>query len=176
MIKIVNLNVAIEGKVILSGFNLEIPAGEIHAIMGPNGAGKSTLAKVLAGDPTYEVLSGEIWMEECNILDLEPEERAHRGVFVGFQYPIEIPGISNFHFLHSARHSVRSANGKDLLTEEETQNVIEAKCHLLDYIRPHKVHVMINGQIVKTGGHELAVALEKKGYDWLGEPLPGEGS
>jgi len=251
LIKIVNLNVAIEGKVILSGFNLEIPEGEIHAIMGPNGAGKSTLAKVLAGDPSYEILSGEIWMGEINLLDLEPEERAHRGVFVGFQYPIEIPGISNFQFLHSACNSVRKANSQDLLTEEEFKNVFEEKCallemnkdfskrnlnegfsggekkwneilqmavlepkfavldetdsgldidamrvvacgvkrlltperslllithyqRLLDYIRPHKVHVMINGKIVKTGGHELALSLEEKGYDWLSEPLSGE--
>lgn len=239
-----DLYVAIEGKVILNGVTLEIESGQIHVIMGPNGAGKSTLAKVLAGDPTYEVLSGKVLFEGQNILELDPEERSTLGLFMGFQYPVEIPGISNFQFLHAISTSHRKAKQLPPLTEEEFQKVlnekmallemrpefvqrnlnegfsggekkrneilqmaiIEAKMaildetdsgldidamrivacgvkrlftptrglllithyqRLLDYIRPHFVHVMMEGKIVATGGFDLAQKLEQKGYDWL---------
>ena len=248
MLKIKNLHVAIDGEIILRGIDLEIQSGEIHAIMGPNGAGKSTLAKVLAGDPAYEILSGEVLLNGVNILELDPEERAHLGLFIGFQYPIEIPGISNFQFLHSAYNAKRKAQDLSLLSEEEFQKVLEEKLELvemkkefatrnlnegfsggekkrneilqmavleplmavldetdsgldidamrvvacgvkrlfnpekglllithykrlLDYIRPHVIHVMVNGQIVKSEGPELAAVLEEKGYDWLEEAM-----
>lgn len=244
MIEIKDLHAAIEGKVILSGLNLKIQEGEIHAIMGPNGAGKSTLAKVLAGDPAYEVLSGEVLFGGYNILNLEPEERAHLGVFLGFQYPVEIPGLNNFQFLHAAYNSRAKARDLAPLSEEEFEKILEEKLQLmemkssfkdrglnegfsggekkrneilqmallepkfavldetdsgldidamrivacgvkkiftpqnalllithyqrlLDYIRPHFVHVMVEGRIVASGGPDLALKLEKQGYDWL---------
>ncbi len=248
MLKIKNLHVAIDGLVILKGIDLEIAPGEIHAIMGPNGAGKSTLSKVLAGDPAYEVLSGEVLYEGENILELEPEERAHLGLFVSFQYPVEIPGISNFQFLHAAYNAKQKANQHPIVSEDAFQKILKEKLELLemkeefatrnlnegfsggekkrneilqmaildpafsildetdsgldidamrivacgvkrlfseekglllithyqrllDYIRPHFVHVLIDGQIIKSGGHELALELEEKGYDWLEEKL-----
>ncbi len=239
-----NLHAAIDGKVILNGVDLEIKSGQIHAIMGPNGAGKSTLARVLAGDPAYEVLSGKVLFEGQNILELDPEERSTLGFFMSFQYPVEIPGISNFQFLHAIDTSQRKAKQLPPLSEEEFRKklneimlllemrpefmdrnlnegfsggekkrneilqmaVIGAKMaildetdsgldidamrivacgvkrlfqpenglllithyqRLLDYIRPHFIHVMIDGRIVKTGGFDLAQKLEKEGYDWL---------
>lgn len=239
-----DLHVAIDGKVILNGVNLVINAGEIHAIMGPNGAGKSTLAKVLAGDPSYEVLSGKVTFEGQSILELDPEERSTLGLFMSFQYPVEIPGISNFQFLYAIDNCHRKARQLPPLSEEEFQKkldekmkflemrpefiqrnlnegfsggekkrneilqmaILEAKLaildetdsgldidamrvvgcgvkrlfrpdnalllithyqRLLDYIRPHFVHVMIEGRIVATGGFELAQKLEQNGYDWL---------
>jgi len=244
MLKIKNLHVAIENAVILKGIDLEIEKGQIHAIMGPNGAGKSTLARVLAGDPAYEILSGEVLFEEANVLELEPQERAHLGLFVGFQYPVEIPGINNLQFLLAAYNAKRKAQEKPPVSEEQFQTLLEEKLkllemnpefakrnlnegfsggekkrneilqmalldpmmaildetdsgldidamrvvscgvkrlltpekglllithyqRLLDYIRPHVVHVIMEGQIVKSGGAELAKELEEKGYDWL---------
>src|ERR1700689_4351695 len=99
MLKIKDLTATVGGSPILKGLNLEVKAGEIHAIMGPNGAGKSTLAKVLAGHPAYETTGGEVWFKGVDLLDLEPEERAHLGLFMSFQYPVEIPGVSNAQFL-----------------------------------------------------------------------------
>jgi len=244
MLKIKNLHVSVDENVILKGLDLEVKPGQIHAIMGPNGAGKSTFAKVLAGDPSYEILSGEILLNETNILELDPEERAYLGLFIGFQYPVEIPGISNAQFLLAAYNAKRKAQQKTSVSEEvfralllEKIQLLEMKeeyldrnlnegfsggekkrneilqmavldpqvaildetdsgldidamrivaCgvkrlfskdkglllithyqRLLDYIRPHIVHVMMDGQIVKTGDHELAKELEEKGYDWL---------
>jgi len=244
MIEIKDLHAAIEGKVIISGCNLKIEEGEIHVLMGPNGAGKSTLAKILAGDPDYEILSGEVLFSGQNILNLEPEERAHLGLFMGFQYPVEIPGVSNFQFLHAAYNSRAKAKDLPMLSEEEFETKLEEKMQLmemkshfkerglnegfsggekkrneilqmailepkfsildetdsgldidamrivacgvkklftpksalllithyqrlLDYIRPHFVHVMMDGRIVASGGPDLAMKLEKQGYDWL---------
>lgn len=244
MIKIINLTASIDGLPILKGVDLHIKPGEIHAIMGPNGAGKSTLAKVLAGDTSYEVTSGEAWFKGQNILTLAPEERAHLGFFMGFQYPLEIPGITNLQFLHSAYNALRKAREEPLMAEEEFAELLDEKMslmdmkeefklrdlnegfsggekkrneilqmavldpyftvldetdsgldidamrivaegvnqlmaadkalllithyqRLLDYIRPHFVHVMIDGAIVQSGGPELALELEEKGYEWL---------
>jgi Fe-S cluster assembly ATP-binding protein len=244
MLEIKELQVNVEEKPILKGLNLKIQKGEIHAIMGPNGAGKSTLAKVLAGDPSYEVRGGEMFFEGQNILGLSPEERAHLGLFMGFQYPIEIPGISNLQFLHAAYNAKLKSQGQVPLSEEVFQKILEEKMalvdiksefkdrnlnegfsggekkrneilqmavlapklaildetdsgldidamrivakgvnslmspenalilithyqRLLDYIRPDFVHVVIEGKIVHSGGPELALALEEKGYDWL---------
>ena len=112
MLEIRNLHASINGKEILKGFNLKVNAGEVHAIMGPNGSGKSTLAKVLAGDPHYEVTKGEILFQGKNILKLEPEERALSGIFMAFQYPVEIPGVNNASFLRMAYNAKRKHEGE----------------------------------------------------------------
>jgi len=244
MLEIKNLHAATEGKVILKGLNLTVNPGEIHAIMGPNGAGKSTLAKVIAGHPSYDVTDGEIVFNGQNVLEMEPEERAHLGLFMSFQYPIEVPGVSNVQFLRTAYNANRKARGQQELTPEEFEELLAAKMgameikahfsernlnegfsggekkrneilqmallepklaildetdsgldidamrivargvnklmspevglilithyqRLLDYIKPQFVHVMLEGRIVQSGGAELALELEKKGYDWL---------
>ena len=240
MIEIKELHVNVDDKPILKGLNLRVNAGEIHAIMGPNGAGKSTLAKVLAGDPSYEVVSGEIWFKGQNLLELNPEERAHLGLFMSFQYPLEIPGITNLQFLHAAYNAVHKSaiseeafldildekmalmevksefkernlnegfsggekkrneilqmailnpalaildetdSGLDidamrvvasgvnrLMREDNALILITHYQRLLDYIKPHFVHVLLDGKIVTSGGSELALTLEEKGYDWL---------
>ncbi|KAF3362184.1 putative ATP-dependent transporter ycf16 [Chlamydiales bacterium STE3] len=243
MIEIKNLHAHIDNKPILKGLTLSVKPGEIHAIMGPNGAGKSTLAKVLAGHPSYEA-SGEVLFKGQNILKLEPNERAHLGLFMGFQYPVEIPGVSNFQFLRAAINANRKARGEEQMSEEAFDVLLKEKMllmdikeefkernlnegfsggekkrneilqmallnpdfsildetdsgldidamrivakgvnqlmsqekglvlithyqRLLDYIHPHRVHVMLDGKIVESGGPELALELEKKGYDWL---------
>lgn len=125
MLEIKELTALVDGKPILKGLNLSIKPGEIHAVMGPNGAGKSTLAKVLAGHPAYEVTGGEIWFKGQNILELEPEERAHLGLFMSFQYPVEIPGVSNRQFLQLALNSKRKANGQAELTDLEFNQLID---------------------------------------------------
>jgi Fe-S cluster assembly ATP-binding protein len=237
IIQIKNLHASINGKQILKGLNLNIGKGEVHAIMGPNGAGKSTLAKILAGHPSYEVTEGEIWFKGQNLLEMEPEERAAAGLFMSFQYPIEIPGVSNRLFLHTALNAQKKMKIPDeefeaLLTEkmalmeirsefkdravnegfsggekkrneilqmalfnpdlailDETDSgldidamkvvaagvnqlrradagllVITHYQRLLDYIKPDFVHVLSDGQITRTGGPELALELEAKGY------------
>jgi Fe-S cluster assembly ATP-binding protein len=230
MIEIKELCANIEGKAILKGLNLRIERGEVHAIMGPNGAGKSTLAKILAGHPAYEVTSGEIWFKGQNLLEMGPEERARTGLFMSFQYPPEISGVTNRQFLESAM----KAQGKegdieekmkaleirpefldrninegfsggekkrneilqmslfdpDLAVLDETDSGLDIDAmrivakgvnalrsqhkalliithyqRLLDYIRPDFVHVLADGKIVRTGGSELALELEAKGYE-----------
>jgi Fe-S cluster assembly ATP-binding protein len=244
MIEIRNLSATVDGKPILKGVNLIVKAGEVHAIMGPNGAGKSTLAKILAGHPSYAVTSGEVLFKEKNLLELEPEERAHMGLFMSFQYPIEIPGVSNIQFLRTAYNTNRKARGQTELSLADFEKLLEQKMslmdikaefkerninegfsggekkrneilqmavlepdlaildetdsgldidamrvvaagvnqlmnenmglilithyqRLLDYIKPDFVHVMLDGKIVQSGGSELALELEEKGYDWL---------
>lgn len=244
MMEIRNLCATVDGKPILKGINLQVKAGEIHAIMGPNGAGKSTLAKIMAGHPSYAVTSGEVIFKGKNILEMEPEERAHSGIFMSFQYPIEIPGVSNIQFLRAAYNSNRKARGQEEMSAAEFEKLLEKKMalmdikaefkernlnegfsggekkrneilqmavlepslaildetdsgldidamrivaagvnqimndemglilithyqRLLDYIKPHVVHVMLDGKIVQSGGPELALELEEKGYDWL---------
>lgn len=238
MLEINDLFANVEGKPILKGLNLKVGKGEIHAIMGPNGAGKSTLARIMAGDPAYEVTQGVILFEGQNIVELAPEERAHLGLFMSFQYPVEIPGISNLQFLHAAykarfKSSISQEAFSKLLDEkmalvdvksefkernlnegfsggEKKRNeilqmaVLEPKLaildetdsgldidamrivakgvnslmspdnslilithyqRLLDYIRPDFVHVVLDGKIVQSGGPELALELEEKGYE-----------
>ncbi len=132
MIEIKNIHVVVEGKPILKGLSLTLRPGEIHAVMGPNGAGKSTLAKVLAGHPSYEVVQGEVWFAGQNILDLEPEERARLGLFLGFQYPVEIAGISNIDFLRSSYQAMRKARSGEVASEEEFSSKLEEKLLLMD--------------------------------------------
>ena len=248
MLEIRDLHATVDGKEILRGINLTIKKGEIHAIMGPNGSGKSTLAKILAGHPAYVVTKGEVLFEGRNLLELAPDERAREGVFLAFQYPVEVPGVSNAQFLRLAYNEKRKHLGeeeldplefKDLLTErakvvemdaglmsrsvnegfsggEKKRNeilqmaVLEPKLAVLDetdsgldidalrivsegvnklrtpenaivlvthyqrllnYIIPDKVHVLYKGRIVRSGGKELALELEEKGYDWLKEAV-----
>ncbi|MBV8855346.1 MAG: Fe-S cluster assembly ATPase SufC [Acidobacteria bacterium] len=250
MLEIRDLHATVDGKEILRGINLSIKKGEIHAIMGPNGSGKSTLAKILAGHPAYEVTQGEVLFEGRNLLELEPDERAREGVFLAFQYPVEVPGVSNAQFLRLAYNEKRKHLGeeeldplefKDLLAErakvvemdaglmsrsvnegfsggEKKRNeilqmaVLEPKLAVLDetdsgldidalrivsegvnklrtpenavvlvthyqrllnYIIPDQVHVLYKGRIVRTGGKELALELEEKGYDWIKEAAAG---
>ncbi|MFB0904941.1 MAG: Fe-S cluster assembly ATPase SufC [Nonlabens sp.] len=248
MLKIKNLTATIEGKEILNGINLEVKAGEVHAIMGPNGSGKSTLASIIAGRDEYEVTGGEITLEGENIGELDPEERAHRGIFLSFQYPVEIPGVSVTNFMKTAINETRKAQGKDDMTAKDMLKLIREKSEmleidrkflsrslnegfsggekkrneifqmamlepklaildetdsgldidalrivangvnklrtkdnativithyqrLLEYIIPDFVHVLYNGRIVKSGGKELALELEKRGYDWVKEEV-----
>jgi Fe-S cluster assembly ATP-binding protein len=132
MLEMKNLSATVDGTPILKGVNLKIKAGEIHAIMGPNGAGKSTLAKVLAGHPAYEIAEGEIWFQGQNLLDLEPEERAHLGLFMSFQYPIEIPGVSNTEFLRMACNAKRKVQGMNEFSEGEFDQLIDEKMKLME--------------------------------------------
>ena len=241
MLKINNLNAKIKNKSILKDFKLEINPGEVHAIMGPNGSGKSTLSNILSGKKGYDV-SGEILFENKNLFKLETEERAHEGIFLAFQYPLEIPGVNTNIFLKTSLNAIKKARGekeldaleflnlvkkkaKELKFEEEKLNrqlnvgfsggekkkneilqmsILQPKLsildetdsgldidalrivadgvnslrkkdnsfliithyqRLLDYIKPDFVHVLMNGKIIKSGGPELAIELEKKGYE-----------
>ena len=135
MLSIKNLHASIGDKEILKGINLEVKAGEIHAIMGPNGAGKSTLASIIAGNDTYEVTDGEIFLDGEDLSDLAPEERAHKGVFLSFQYPVEIPGVSVTNFMRTAINETRKANGQEEMPAKEMLKVIREKSELLEIDR-----------------------------------------
>jgi Fe-S cluster assembly ATP-binding protein len=248
MLSIKDLHANIDDKEILKGINLEIKAGEVHAIMGPNGSGKSTLSAVLAGREEYEVTKGEVSFSGNDILEMNPEDRAREGLFLAFQYPIEIPGVSNINFLKTAINETRAHKGEEPITAKEFLGKVKEKSalveldaklasrsvnegfsggekkrneifqmamlepklaildetdsgldidalrivangvntlkskdnativithyqRLLDYIIPDFVHVLYNGRIVKTGGKELALELEEKGYDWIKEEV-----
>ena len=132
MIKIENLHVEADGKEILKGLNLEVKAGEVHAIMGPNGSGKSTLASVIAGKPGYEVTKGSVTFKGKDISDLEPDERACAGIFLGFQYPVEIPGVNSMYFLRTALNAQRVARGEEELDGIDFMEMLEEKMQLLD--------------------------------------------
>jgi len=195
MITINNLHASIDGKEILKGLNLEVKAGEVHAIMGPNGAGKSTLASVLAGREEYEITDGSVDFDGKDLLELSTEDRAREGLFLAFQYPVEIPGVSNVNFLRTALNdeifqmamlepklaildetdsgldidALRIvANGVNTLKSKDNATIVITHYQrLLDYIVPDFVHVLYNGRIVKSGTKELALELEEKGYDWI---------
>ena len=132
VLKIENLHVQVEGKPILRGVNLEVAAGEVHAIMGPNGSGKSTLAQVLAGRESFEVTRGRVFYQGRDLLDMEPEERACEGVFMAFQYPVEIPGVSNVYFLKAAVNAIRKHRGQDELDAMEFMKVVREKIKLVN--------------------------------------------
>lgn len=135
MLSIKNLHATIGDKEILKGINLEVKAGEVHAIMGPNGAGKSTLASIIAGNENYEVTDGEIFLDGEDLADLAPEERAHKGVFLSFQYPVEIPGVSVTNFMRSAINETRKAKGQDEMPANEMLKLIREKSELLEIDR-----------------------------------------
>ncbi|WP_394004386.1 Fe-S cluster assembly ATPase SufC [Luteimonas sp. WGS1318] len=251
MLNIDNLHASINERDILKGLSLQVKPGEVHAIMGPNGAGKSTLGNILAGRDGYEVTAGGVQFEGQDLLALEPEERAAAGVFLAFQYPVEIPGVNNTYFLRSALNAQRKARGEEELDSmqflkrvreklavlhlddrllhrgvnegfsggEKKRNeifqlaVLEPKLaildetdsgldidalknvadgvnalrspdrafivithyqRLLDYIRPDVVHVLADGRIVQSGGPELALQLEEKGYAWVKDRVAPE--
>ncbi|MDQ6770447.1 MAG: Fe-S cluster assembly ATPase SufC [Gemmatimonadota bacterium] len=253
MLEINDLRAGIGDREILRGITLRVNAGEVHAVMGPNGSGKSTLAQVLAGNPSYEVTQGTISYNGQNLLEMAPEVRAQNGIFLAFQYPVEIPGVSIAYFLRSAYNEIRKANGMEEVDPLEFLDLVEEKLKLVDmdesmlsrsvnqgfsggekkrneifqmavlgprlaildetdsgldidalrivaqgvntlrspenativvthyqrllnYIVPDFVHVLSNGRIVKSGGKELALELEEKGYDWLQNVDAGAGA
>jgi len=244
MLKIKNLNAGVDDKNILNNINLNINSGEFHVIMGTNGTGKSTLGNVLAGKDNYNVHSGDIIYKNKSIIDLSPDERAHEGIFMSFQYPVSIPGVNTMHFLRTAVNSIRKSKNQDeiepgdfiklfkekleliglksefskrsvndgfsggekkrfeiiqmlllnpdLIILDETDSGLDIDAirivsnginafrdknksfilithynRILNYLKPDFVHVMLNGTIVKSGGRELAVELEEKGYEWI---------
>jgi len=244
MLRIKDLHATVDGKEILKGLNLEINAGEVHAIMGPNGSGKSTLANVLAGREGYEVTAGTVTYENQDLLAMAPEIRAREGVFLAFQYPVEIPGVNNVYLLKAALNAIRRHRGETPLDAVEFLSMVKEKMklvkvkedlmsravnegfsggekkrneifqmaileprlaildetdsgldidalkvvangvnslrnderaivmvthyqRLLNYVVPDQVHVLSNGRIIKSGGRELALELEEKGYDWI---------
>ena len=252
MIKIENLHVSVEGKEILKGISLKVKAGEVHAIMGPNGSGKSTLSNILVGRDGYQVTSGSVTYGGKDLLDIAAEERARQGIFLAFQYPIEIPGVTNIYLLKAALNSIRKHQGLDELDAMDFLTIVKEKTklvdmdeqflyrgvnegfsggekkrneilqmavlepklcildetdsgldidalkivsegvnnlrsadrafilithyqRLLDYIKPDFVHVLADGKIVKSGGAELALELERTGYSWT-DPVAATGA
>ncbi len=249
MLEIHGLKANVGDKEILKGIDLAVNAGEVHAVMGPNGSGKSTLAQVLAGNPAYEVTAGTVQYDGRDLLEMEPEARAQAGIFLAFQYPVEIPGVSNAYFFRAAYNEIRKARGEDEVDPLEFAGIMDEKLklvemdpsmlnrsvnagfsggekkrneilqmavlepklaildetdsgldidalrivadgvnklkrpdnativvthyqRLLNYIVPDFVHVLANGRIVKSGGKELALELEEKGYDWITGAAP----
>lgn len=132
MLEIKNLHVAVEGTPIIKGLDLKVQSGEIHAIMGPNGAGKSTLAKVLAGHPSYEITQGEVWFKGQNLLELDPDARAHLGLFMSFQYPIEVPGVSNLQFMKAAYEALKKARGEPEISSEDFLKLLQEKMEMIE--------------------------------------------
>jgi len=250
MLDITALRAGIAEREILKGIDLNIKPGEVHAVMGPNGSGKSTLAQVLAGNPAYEVLGGSAIYNGEELLEMEPEVRAQKGIFLAFQYPVEIPGVTNAYFLRSAYNEIRKARGEDEVDPLEFLDLIEERMklvemdasmlnrsvnagfsggekkrneilqmavlqptlgildetdsgldidalrivadgvnrlkrpdkativvthyqRLLNYIVPDYVHVLAHGRILKSGGKDLALQLEEKGYDWVTDGTAG---
>jgi len=248
MLEIRNLHAGVDGNEILRGINLKIDAGEVHALMGPNGSGKSTLAQVLAGRDAFDVSEGGVLYDGKDLLDMDPEERAREGVFLAFQYPVEIPGVSNTYFLRAALNAMRKHRGQEELDAVDFLALVKQKMRvlhidqellkrpvnegfsggekkrneifqmavldprlaildetdsgldidalrivadgvnalrskdrailvithyqrLLNYIVPDFVHVLFDGRIVKSGGKELALELEEKGYGWIEESI-----
>jgi Fe-S cluster assembly ATP-binding protein len=248
MLSVKGLKASVDGKEILRGLDLDVGAGEIHAIMGPNGSGKSTFAHVLSGREGYDVTGGSVRFDGEDLLDLEPEERAQKGLFLAFQYPVELPGVNNTYFLKSALNAIRKARGQDeldavsfmrlmreklkvlhlddsllkravnagfsggekkrneifqmallepklaildetdsgldidalrivadgvnaLRSPERSMIVVTHYQRLLDYIEPDYVHVLAKGRIIRSGGKELALELEQKGYGWIAEEV-----
>ena len=246
LLEVKDLKAGIDGKEILKGINLTVRPGEVHAIMGPNGSGKSTFSGVLAGDPRFTVTGGEAYLNGVNLLEVSPEDRSHEGLFLSFQYPVEIPGVSMVNFMRAAINAKRKYLGQEPLTASEFLKLMRAKRavvdldnklasrsvnegfsggekkrneifqmamleprlsildetdsgldidalrvvaggvnklrteqnativithyqRLLDYIKPDVVHILYKGRIVHTGGPELALELEERGYDWIKE-------
>src|SRR5512135_3430483 len=143
MLEITNLHASVNGVEILKGINLSVSAGEVHAIMGPNGSGKSTLASVLAGRDTYEVTDGEVRYNGRNLLELDPEERAREGLFLAFQYPVEIPGVSNSYFLKAALNSIRKARGEEEMDAVDFLALMREKMKIVD-IEPSFLNRPVN--------------------------------
>ena len=143
MIEIKNLHASVNGKQILKGINLKVNAGEVHAIMGPNGSGKSTLAQVLSGHPAYTVTQGEVIFEGQNLLELEPEKRAHAGVFLAFQYPVEIPGVSNSYFLKAGLNEIRKSRGEEELDSMQFLKMLKVKMKVVE-MDPSFIHRPVN--------------------------------
>jgi len=248
MLEIIDLHAGVDGNEIIKGFDLKVNVGEVHAIMGPNGSGKSTLAQVLAGRETYKVTQGRVLYQGKDLLSMSPEDRAREGIFMAFQYPVEIPGVTNTYFLKAGLNAIRKHKGLDELDAvdflalvkekakalgidetllnrpvnhgfsggEKKRNeifqmaILEPKLAILDetdsgldidalrivadginklrskensiilithyqrilnYVIPDFVHVLLDGRIVRSGGKDLALELEEKGYDWLKEEI-----
>jgi Fe-S cluster assembly ATP-binding protein len=192
MLRIENLHARAGEAEILKGIDLVVNTGEIHAVMGPNGSGKSTLANVLAGRPEVEISSGRVRFEGRDLLELSPEDRAREGIFLAFQYPVEIPGVTNSYFMKAALNAIRKHRGEPELDAMDFLSVVRENAlrivaegvnalrgpdramvvithyqRLLDYIVPDFVHVLAEGRIARSGGKELALELEREGYGWL---------